>query len=199
MKVRYLFILLFIAFNLSAISQIVISQSDIPMPGDTMTRKTTSNLQGIDPDLTGADYTWDFTTLTPSSSKKDSFLTVSATPVEYSAVFDNPSDTFHKASVSLLERFFNSISSYVTLSDGYNYFKMSGNKYVQVGAGAKINGTRIPFSFDSLESIYSFPITYGTTDSSLVHLGNNITGSIYLGEKRNRKGAFRYECRVLRC
>jgi hypothetical protein len=166
-------------------AQVVVNSSNMPVPGDTMTRKKTTNLQGIDLSLTGSNYTWDYTALTPSSSVKDSFITVSTTPAEYSAIFSNILDSVHNATVSLEESFFSALQ-YISTSENYNYYKLKQDRYVQVGTGAKINGTKIPFPFTSEEKIYSLPIVYGSADTSNIFLGDTVPGFGYFGEYRRR-------------
>lgn len=166
-------------------AQVVINSSNMPVPGDTMTRKTTTNLQGIDLSLTGSNYSWDYTALTPSSSVKDSFITVTTTPSEYSVVFSNVLDSLHNATVSLAESFFSALQ-YISTSENYNYYKLKQNSYVQVGTGAKINGTKIPFPFTTEEKIYSLPLVYGSADTSNIFLGDTVPGFGYFGEYRHR-------------
>lgn len=184
---RLVFIALFTIGLFSFLSaQVVITTANMPVPGDTLTRKLTTDLQGIDLSLTGANFSWDYTALTPSSNVKDSFVSVINTPVEYTSIFDNSSDTLHKATVSLEEEFFSALQ-YISTSENYNYFKLKQNSYVQVGTAAKINGTKIPFPFTMEEKLYSLPLTYGYADTSSIFMGDTIPGFGYFGEYRYRK------------
>jgi hypothetical protein len=185
MKRLILLLLFFSYFSLSSFAQVVINSSNMPVPGDTLTRRSTSNLQGIDLALTGLNYSWNYIDFQSTASIKDSFITVSSTPAIYSAVFNNLSDSAHYATVAIAEEFFSSLQ-YISTSENYNYFKLKQNSYVQVGTAAKINGTKIPFPFSNEEKIYSLPLTYGSSDTSYVFMGDTIPGFGYFGEYRKR-------------
>ncbi len=185
MKRLLFFTLLYIGIAGVLNAQVIINTVNMPIPGDTLTRKSTSNLQSIDLSLTGSNYSWSYIDFQSTGNIKDSFISVSSTPAIYSAVFDNSSDSVHKATVAIAEEFFSSLQ-YISTSDNYNFFKLKQNSYVQVGTAAKINGTNIPFPFTNEEKIYSLPLTYGTSDTSNVFMGDTIPGFGYFGEYRKR-------------
>ncbi|PJA07855.1 MAG: hypothetical protein COX70_05360, partial [Flavobacteriales bacterium CG_4_10_14_0_2_um_filter_32_8] len=64
-------------------AQITITNNDMPNVNDTFRLSTTNNIQGLDPVLTGTNYSWNFSTLVPSSQRLDTFFSVSSTPLAY--------------------------------------------------------------------------------------------------------------------
>jgi len=159
-----------ILFILSGVSfwspaQITISTIDMPLVNDTFRLSETNNAQGLDPVLTGTDFAWDFSTLTPTSQRIDTFFSVSSTPVTYQFFFNNiflyPA---HKASYTLKGQDIG--IPQVSISEVFNYRKNSSSAFDNVGFGSAING--IPSSTRNVpvDREYEFPMNYGATHSS---------------------------------
>src|SRR5215469_15710823 len=80
--------ILFFAFAHPGISQITITQSDMPQPGDTLRVSTSVDTAGLPPPpLTGAGITWDYSALVPLTQTVDTFISVSSTPIAYQFFF----------------------------------------------------------------------------------------------------------------
>ncbi|MGZ4049454.1 MAG: hypothetical protein ACXVNN_08825, partial [Bacteroidia bacterium] len=56
--------MIFVSAALSA--QITVTSSDMPNAGDSIFISVTNSVGTIDPTLTGASYSWDYSTLTPN-------------------------------------------------------------------------------------------------------------------------------------
>ncbi len=78
-----LLISLFMAITIYAYPQITIDNNDMPSPGDTVRRSTALNVEIYDFELTGEDYTWDFSELTSINQTVDAFVSVTQTPLFY--------------------------------------------------------------------------------------------------------------------
>ena len=70
-------------------AQITITDVDMPSVNDTIRLSLTNNIQSIDPALTGTNYSWNFSTLTPTTQRVDTFFAVSSTPFAYQLFFNN--------------------------------------------------------------------------------------------------------------
>ncbi|MEP7264897.1 MAG: hypothetical protein ABI772_10380, partial [Bacteroidota bacterium] len=134
-------LLLIICSKLSA--QITIDSSDIAIAGDTVLYSEASPFTaGIDLSLTGANYQWDFSTLTPTVQSADTFLSVSGFGNLYSLFFVNIAFNPYRSSCAIRGTF--PAVPGLTLSDEYNFFYKSAASYSQTGLGATLNGTDVP-------------------------------------------------------
>src|ERR1700739_2227788 len=90
MKTLLPFSLLLFASTIPAVSQITISQADMPQPGDTIRLSMSNDTVGLPtPALTGAGITWNYSALVPRSQTIDTFLSVSSTPLAYQLYFND--------------------------------------------------------------------------------------------------------------
>ncbi len=176
------FVSLFLISSLHA--QVVIDNSSMPVPGDTIRRHTTNTVNSIDYTLTGSSYTWDFSSLHSPNSTIDTFVNVLSTPILYNVAFSNPFDQEHLATVAFKQTMQN--IPMLQISDGYSFMKNSSSQYAQVGVGVKISGVAVPMKFDNPEILYHFPVTFGARDSSDSEYHASITGFGYYGESRHR-------------
>ncbi len=144
--------------NLNA--QITITNADMLSVNDTFRLSTTIDMWSIDPTLTGANYTWDFSFLTPNAQDLDTAVSVGSTPFLYQVYFNNafvyPA---WKADYAVAGQGFD-ISGFVTVSDVFDYFKNSSTKFQNVGFGSNISGIPSSTRKDPIEVIYEFPLNY---------------------------------------
>jgi Secretion system C-terminal sorting domain len=141
-------------------AQITITNADMLSVNDTFRLSTTIDTWSIDPTLTGANYTWDFSFLTPNAQDVDTAVSVGSTPFLYQVYFNNvfvyPA---WKADFAIAGQGFD-ISGIVTISDVYDYFKNSSSKYENVGFGSTISGVPSSTRKDPIEVVYEFPLNY---------------------------------------
>lgn len=174
--------------SLRLFSQITITTNDMPVLNDTIRLSIDNGVIGIDPSLTGANYTWNFSTLNADLQRVDFFQSVSATPFAYQLYFNNqimyPN---HKASYGV--EFPQSMGGFqqFQIEDIYNYFKNSSQQYSQVGFGANINGIPSSVRFIPVDKQYTFPLAFGNIDSSYSEWGVSIPNVGYIGQRFNRK------------
>ncbi|MDG1476902.1 MAG: T9SS type A sorting domain-containing protein [Vicingaceae bacterium] len=148
-------------------AQITITNVDMPAVSDTFRLSTTVNTQGLDPVLTGPNFSWNFSTLVPDSQQVDTFFTVASTPALYQLYFNNP--FFYPGyDATYAKRGFEISFPQVTVSEVFNYTKNTPTAFDNVGFGANING--IPASVQNIpiDKEYEFPLTYtnGTTSTT---------------------------------
>lgn len=175
----------FIVFSLSIFlslqiaAQITITDGDMASVNDTFRVSVTANMQGYDPALTGANYTWSFDTLQADFQRVDTFLSVSSTPNVYNFVFFG-------ASYAQVGPTPSNTSSQFSFEDVYNFFDNSTSSYEQMGFGAKVNGNPIPVKYSQYDRIYKFPLNYNDTDSSFAEYGFSVPNYGYYGQEITR-------------
>lgn len=149
-------------------AQIIITTVDMPVVNDTIRLSITNNIQGNDPILTGANYVWDYSALTPNSQRIDTFFSVTSTPFAYQFYFNNAIlYSAYKASYALKGQDFVMppiVPIPLSITEVFNFQKNSTSKFENVGFGSKISG--IPSSTRNIpiDVEYEFPLNY--TDSN---------------------------------
>ena len=151
-------------------AQITITQSDMPNVGDTLRVSITNTIGAIDPELTGANYTWDFSALTPNSQDVEQFI--------------NPLTTgyFILSAMSSYGYKTNKIDT----TNRIDFFKESSSTYRQVGYGQIVGGFPAPFLYNPPDTIYRFPMNVGNSDSCISGYGFPLPGIGYYGTKTKR-------------
>lgn len=162
----------FTSLLLHAQSPITITDADMPVVNDTIRYNTTTNIQGQDPTLTGANYTWDYSTLTSNSQRIDTFFSVTSTPFAYQFFFNNSfSYPAYKSNYALRGSDIvapPTLPIPISITEVFNFKKNSSTKYENVGFGAKISGFPSSTRNIPIDVEYQFPMNY--TDN---HLSNS--------------------------
>lgn len=179
MKVVSLAILLTLTVSLEA--QITITQYDLPSVNDTLHFKI-GNISNFDPNVTGADQTWDFSMITLSNERVDTIIPVTSTPLVYNAIFN-----FTVANLAYINQSPPSLGIGITVSDYYDFYKKSSSYYRKAGFGATINNIPTPVKYDNPELYFALPLTYGTSDSSISKYGFTLPNYGYYGQTIYRK------------
>ncbi len=149
-------------FCLNAIkAQITIHSSDMPNAGDSVLVSITNSTAGIDHTLTGANYNWDYSTLTYNSQQEVKFDNPFTFPTVFAVLFNVLNTSYGRENRNLTSL---PIPG-VTLSAAYDFLKESTSSLKQVGAGLTINAVPIPFYYSPNDFIYRFPMDYLNTDS----------------------------------
>lgn len=180
---KQLLLLLFI-INFSNISaQSSYTSSNYAVVGDTFYMTNVTNFT-LDFETSGANFNWNFNTLTGFSQDKIMFRNPSSTgfnfftfPYIYIPGNTNLSST-------------NGNSNTVTtggqsygISDQNDYFKKTTGSLKQVATSYKfnLNGLLLPITsqFDSQDTIYTFPFTMGSTNNSLSSHTSSIPSVLY--------------------
>lgn len=186
MPMRTLFFIVVLLFSGLANAQITITNSDMPLVNDTLRVSNTGNVGTSDPTLTDTNYTWDYTHLTYLNQKIDTFVSVNTTPFLYQLYFNNSIIYPNTKSDLAVHVATPTLTTGLTLSDVYNYYKKPSTQYTQTGFGAKINGVPTSVRFDSLDVIYRFPMNYGNEDSCISKYALNVPSLLYYGQRKKR-------------
>ncbi len=185
MKKIYTLIILFSSFfQLNA--QITITDNDMPNAGDTIRVSIGQITAAVDPIPTGANYTWDFSTLQWTSQTVDTFLSISQTDPTYQLIFANVSFNPNRANLAARGTFPIPPVPGLTITDIYSFYYSSSASYKQVGFGANINGFATPAPYNNKDFIYNFPLNYNDTDSSDSDFSLSIPGLGYYGFAQHR-------------
>ncbi|HOY33318.1 MAG TPA: T9SS type A sorting domain-containing protein [Bacteroidales bacterium] len=167
-------------------SQVIVDHTDMPVPGDTINFRQTTILNGINYQQTDTAFTWDFSALSPSVNTTDTFVTVSSTNLAYMIVFNNILYPEYKATVAQAQEMMTIPFVPVTISESYNFYKNSNSCFSLLGLGAKINGIPTPLKYNNPDVWYTFPVTYGSSDTSDSEFHVSIPNIGYYGQTRHR-------------
>ncbi len=184
---RLLFLALF-GVSLTGHAQITIDRTDMPNVGDTLRISNGIPDPTLDLLTTGANQTWDFSQLVPTSQTVRGFQSVASTGGLFPIIFGfgtNQATIATKVQLPL-----DSLpGGGITLGDIFGFFKETGADFRQVGYGASFNGLPVPVTFRSAaqqDVFYRFPLTFGTQDSSRSSFEVNVPGTAYLAQDQNR-------------
>jgi len=177
---KILLFLLLISVQQKSIAQITIVSGDLPAAGDTFRVSNGQQFAGMDATLTGANYTWDYSQLTPITQQVDTFWSVASTAQIFSIVFLlNSNQATSGNSFSLLT---------VNVSNVFNFFNRSSTSYKQTGFGANVNGVPLPVSYSPHDFVYRLPLHFNDLDSSDSGYQIDLTTTLglYLQVRRHR-------------
>lgn len=162
-------------------AQPVITDNDMPSPGDTIRKSTNVSALGIDYTLTGEDYTWDFSELFPLAQTVDTFASVNSVPILYQVVF------IPNIVANLAQKFpeIDTIPE-IEIIDPYRFFKNTSSSFNDVGLAVTINSIPIPLKYNDPDVLYKFPVAYANADSSFSGLEYTIPNLGYLSIDRKR-------------
>jgi hypothetical protein len=180
-------VILTIVYSSNINAQIQITASDMPVVGDTLRSSATApaNNGGIVLANTGANYVWDYSSLTPFSQTVANYKSALAVNplfgiISLSAYGYKVADSFPTLGIPLP----------VTIKDLYTFFsiKNSPSRFVAEGFGAIISGIPTPAAYTDEDEVYKFPLEYGVTnDSTTFDLKFNLTTLGSIRQKGYRK------------
>jgi hypothetical protein len=154
-----------IVLSIPVSGQITITTSDLTAAGDTFRVSNGIITPTIDPAPTGANYTWDYSTLQWITQEVDSFISVSSTGTIYSLVFANIAFNPNRSNQASIGPDLPSVPQ-LTITDVYYFYYNSSNAYDVKGYGANLNGFSTPLPFNNPDRILDFPVDFGNMDSS---------------------------------
>lgn len=182
-KRHFLLMLLAMGMVLPAYAQITISSSDMPAAGDTLRKSNSVDISGVDFEVTGAGYNWDFSEFQPVFQTVDTFVSVSSVPFIYQLFFipgvvANLAQKYTGLDLDTLVG--------VSLTDPYRFFKNTSGSFTDVGFAFTINDIQVPLKFDNADVVYKFPLNYGHADSSVSGVGFGLSNVGYISIDRKR-------------
>ena len=172
------FLLVFL-INQQLYAQIVINQSDMPLPGDTIRLSSTVAVpSGFA--QTSMDTTWNFSVLQAMSQRVDTFVMATATPSAYQLFFvlfggANLASPRNAAPIPGLP-----------INNGFAFFKNSSSAYSELGSAYTVQGAPIPAKYDVPDKYYQFPMNPGSVWSSTSKFEITVPSFAYLGMEKTR-------------
>lgn len=164
------FLLIAISLLLAtAQAQITVSVADFASAGDTV-RISQGDGVGLDFASTGANYTWDFSSLTANSQYLKEYNPIGFASIlvfttygplaqaKYRASYFNPTNDLP---LDQLSQFLP-----VTLSDLNQYTKRMTDSITSLGYSISVNGQGVPFKSDTIETRYKLPLQYNDSHYS---------------------------------
>ena len=166
---RILILMALVALCTGHYGQITVSVSDFANAGDTV-RISQAPAGGLDFASTGANFTWDFSSLTAASQYLKEFKPIGfasllifgtygpIAPSNYRASYFNPTNDLPLAQLSQFLP--------VTLSDLNQYTKRMTDSITSLGYSISVNGQGVPFKPDMIETRYKLPLHYNDSHYS---------------------------------
>jgi hypothetical protein len=160
---------------------ITITASDMPVGGDKLLHSNATVPTNFDINDSGANKTWDFSSLAPLSQTIDTYKTA----IQAGYIGGGIAVSAYGYKV------FDSIpfpGAPVTPKNGYTFFniKTGPSRFVAEGFGASISGFPIAAGYSAEDTIYALPLTYGDTKTSTYKLTASLPGTGSLSQQGTR-------------
>jgi hypothetical protein len=160
-------------------SQVVINDSDMPVPGDTIRVSMT----GVVPsgyEKTGMDTAWNYAMLEALTQRVDTFASATSTPAIYQLIFVLLGGANLASPVNIPP------IPGLPVTDGFTFFKNSTGSFSNLGSAVTIQGLPLPAKYDVPDKQYQFPMTPGLTWSSVSSFAINIPNVLSYSTQRIR-------------
>ncbi|MBE7509118.1 MAG: T9SS type A sorting domain-containing protein [Bacteroidia bacterium] len=147
-------------------AQITLTQNDFAGAGDDIVVSHADVNTPVDITTTGANQTWDYSSLVPASQDTSSFLSIGSTGGTYSLYYANVGFNSNRSNIAVSGGDIPNIPNLpITLSDPYSFYYKSSSDYRQQGLGITISGLQTPIAYSSKDILYTFPVDYNNADS----------------------------------
>lgn len=170
----------------------VITRADMPVATDTLRQSMAAPiLPSSVPPLTqrGANQTWNYSTLVPTSQNVARFTAVPNQPL-YTFTFNSVLSGSNRATVAAPQTIPLPPGITLPITDPYQFYNASAADFRSVGYGASLSGTAVPITYANAaqqDVVYRFPLSYASTpDSSNSFFSISVPGTGYLSQRRKR-------------
>ena len=151
-------------------AQITLTQNDFAGAGDDIVVSHADVNTPVDITTTGANQTWDYSSLVPASQDTSSFLSIGSTGGTYSLYYANVGFNSNRSNIAVSGGDIPNIPNLpITLSDPYSFYYKSSSDYRQQGLGITISGLQTPIAYSSKDIFTHFWIT--TMPTPVMQLG----------------------------
>lgn len=167
-------------------AQITINSADVTHSGDLYTVSTGVAFAGMDATVTGPNLNWDYSLLTASSTTIDTIFDESATGSLLSVYYINSAFNSNRSNQA---KHGNSFTlGTVSVDAVWDFYYNTSASFNEPGFGAIVNGAPLPIAYSSRDIIYSFPLTYNSTNTSNFGYAIDLTTTlgIYYGVQKSR-------------
>lgn len=177
-------------FSIVSSSQTTITSSDMPAPGDEMLFGVRVQPGAAINGFTnaGAGQTWNFSSITSDDEQLNRFISPTSSEIQFIciAVFNNPLDPAHDATVTRPGPDMSDPMQNIQITNVFEFFKTSDSTFSMVGRSSNVNGIPTCVRTNPVDVMYRFPLNFGDTISSYSEFEINIPGIGYLGQTLDR-------------
>ena len=141
-------------------SPITLTSANMPVLGDTLRYTNAQVSSAGNYTQTGANFSWNFSTLVYTSQGVRNFQPSLTTP--YAFFFFSPTEYGEKIADSIG-------AGPLIIRNYYNYYKKQTtplNAFIADGSGVTFSSVPVPAYFSNKDELYVFPLTYGHHDST---------------------------------
>ena len=158
-------------------AQISITSADMPSAGQSYRVSVADTLLFVDPDPTGASFTWDFSFLTPASQTVENWVGPFDTDFLYFLLFgaSNVAQAIPVPEIADLP-----------LEDAFNFYNRNSANLAQTGIAGKVGGVPLPIAFTNSDILFQFPMNFGNTNNDASEFEFEVPGLAGLLEERER-------------
>lgn len=150
-------------------AQITITAADMPVVNDTL-RWSASVAVGANLNLgnTGANQTWDYSTLTPMAQGLDKYQLAATINLAYAAII-SPTAYGYKVADSIPGL---GSALPISINNIYSFYNKKSNpsRFVAEGFAASVVSIPTPAAYSDEDELYYLPLTFGQRDSSTFRL-----------------------------
>jgi hypothetical protein len=161
--------------------------ADLPTSGQQYYYSNIINSLSFDVSQTGANFNWDISALDYLSQDSLNTVSVNSTPITYQFFFNNM--FLYPDYVASYAQQGQDVSAMgtISISDRYDYYKVTNSSFSVVGFGANVNGIPASVKYDVIDQIFPLPLVYGMTDSTSANYLTTIPSLGTYGQWINRK------------
>ncbi len=159
-------------------AQITINTADLPSAGSMYGVTNENASASVDFMSTGANHTWDFTSLTAASTSIDTFFTLAQLPADFQTYFVG-ADMADNAGASIAG---------FTLQGAYTAYNKNALGFYNRGFGGTIPivGLTLPFIYIPGDQMVKFPLNFSDADVSTTSAISGVPNVISITRIRNR-------------
>jgi hypothetical protein len=161
-------------------AQITITNLDFASPNDTVRTSVSTNVQGFDFVSSGANYSWNYSSLPFEGQRLDTFFTIKQAPPLFLLTFFNVSNLVTRLG-------FQQLLPGLEISTAWQFFNKGLTNYRDWGYGLIIADIPLPLRFTTPDLLYNFPLSYNQNFSSNAFLEFPLQGVGYISIARNRQ------------
>lgn len=178
--------------TLAMTAQPVINSEDFTNAGDVFeySQLPQENLSDMDVLVEGGeDLIWDFSEIsTEGIILTESYFPMDSTPELFSLFFGNPilsGDNFssHALSINTLDL---ELPLPLQVENGFQFYRNDEEGYFITGNAAEIEGLPLISAYDTLDKVFSFPITYGQAEEGSFYFLTEVPGIGVVGQAGQR-------------
>lgn len=159
-------------------SPIILDENDFANGGNAYYIANADPALSFDVASTGADFTWDFSDLTPSTVGVTYFEDPTDTDPLYFFLWLS-SDVAQQSTADVVNEF-------ITIEDIFNFYKLDDEEFSQTGFAGTFSDIPLPIAYDNNEILYEFPSAYNDNSSSEAGFSISVPGFGGWSEHRSR-------------